>query len=273
MIPVTPTRIVDTHAHVGMKQFDGDRDSVIQRARASQVSFLEVSYDEESSARSVLLGRQLGVCVALGIHPHYSAVQADGETPTFRDRWGRIGDLVVANRDRVVALGEMGLDYFRNPIPREAQIQCFQAGLDLARTLDLPVIVHQRDAEEDTLRIISEARLSVPIVFHCFSQDESYARQCLDLGGYLGIGGVLTFKRNDSLRELVSKMPVDRLLLETDCPYLAPQEHRGKRNEPSYVLLTVKVLAAVLHRDEAEVISDTTMNARLVFGDTILKPI
>ncbi len=272
MRTMTSLVTVDTHAHVGMREFDDDRDLVIQRARDSGVRFLEVSYDEESSVRSVSLARRLGVCVALGIHPHYSGAQGKVTESTLQDRWGRVGDLALANPDRVVALGEMGLDYFRNRIPRETQIECFRAGLDLARKLGLPVIVHQRDAEEDTLRVISQAGLSQPIVFHCFSQEESYARRCLDLGGYLGIGGVLTFRRNDPLREAVGKMPRDRLLVETDCPYLAPQEHRGRRNEPSFVLLTVKVLAAVLRQDAAQVIRDTTENATRILGTSILRP-
>ena len=136
----------------------------------------------------------------------------------------------------------------------------------LAKELGLPVIIHQRDAENDLLRELRSARLSQPVVFHCFSQDENYADGCLELGGYFGIGGVLTYPKNDGLRQLVKKLPLDRLLLETDCPYLPPQGFRGKRNEPAFVLETLKALSAALGIGVGEVARITKENALRVFG-------
>ncbi len=269
-----PVKAFDTHAHVGMDDFDLDRESVLQRARDLGIGFLEVSYDESSSARSVRLSRSLGVPVALGIHPHHSSVLGhDGEATwvSCEKRWRAIGDLVTENPGAVVALGEMGLDYYRDLSPKNAQIGCFKEGLALARDLCLPVIIHQRDAEEDTLRVLSEFKLGSPIVFHCFSQDRDYARRCFGMGGYFGIGGALTFKNNQALREVVAGIPSDRLLTETDCPYLAPTEYRGKRNEPAYMLKTIETLSRALNKEPEFVMEQTLRNAKQVFGDFNIK--
>ncbi len=251
-----------------MPQFDGDRGETLLRAREAGVRFLEVGCDEESSARSVRLAKKVGGVAAVGIHPHYSFLPNSRGAPRERleQRWKEIENLAFSNPGFVVAVGEMGLDYFRNPVPPDIQKDCFQAGLLLARKTGLPAIIHQRNAETDTLRVLSDACLSVPIVFHCFSQNASYARECLELGGYFGIGGVLTYPRNSLLRGVVGTLPKDRILVETDCPYLAPQAHRGKRNEPAYVRDVVKALSGILNMKEAEVAELTTQNARLVFG-------
>jgi len=252
--------VFDTHAHLCSPEFDLDRSEVESRARENGVGFIEIGYDEASSAEAVRFATSTrGIC-SVGIHPHY----AGGDPPP--ERWGFIEALAVSNPGVVKALGEMGLDYFRNLVPREAQLECFREGLKLAKELGLPVIIHQRDAENDLLRELRSARLSQPMVFHCFSQDENYADGCLELGGYFGIGGVLTYPKNDGLRQLVKKLPLDRLLLETDCPYLPPQGFRGKRNEPAFVLETLKALSAALGIGVGEVARITKENALRVFG-------
>lgn len=252
--------VFDTHAHLCSRDFDADREEVAARARQNGVGLIEVGYDESSSADALRLAGHYGGICSVGIHPHYAG--GDGSAK----RWSVIEALAVSNPKTVRALGEMGLDYFRDLVPRDAQIECFQEGLTLARRLGLPVIIHQRDAEEDVLREVRLAQLTQPLVFHCFSQDELYARRCLDLGGYFGIGGVLTYPKNVGLRHLVRELPLDRLLLETDCPYLPPQTRRGKRNEPSFVIETLETLSEALGMDKSEVAGITTENASRVFG-------
>ncbi len=250
--------VFDTHAHVTMAEYDRDRDQVIERARREGVTFLEVGFDEDSSKKALDLASATGMLCAAGIHPHHSS----GD-PVFR--WGEIERLALKNPKAVRALGEMGLDYYRMLVPAEVQRRCFREGLRLAQTLCLPVIIHQREAERDVLDLLAEADLTSPIVFHCFSQGEDYLRQCLALGGYLGIGGIVTYPKSENLRRLLRDVPQDRLLLETDCPYLSPEGHRGKRNEPAFVLRTLDVLAGALCAEPREIAALTTANAARVF--------
>ena len=253
--------VIDTHAHVAMDDFSSDRDSVIARARSAGVNFLEVGYDGESSARAVLLARKIRGKCAVGIHPHY----AHDLSSRMEEAWSEIEASVETGGDEVVAVGEIGLDYARGTDFRDTQVECFERGLDLARRRGMPVIVHQRDAEEDVLRMVRSARLSKPVVFHCFTGDQTYAAKCLDLGGYIGLGGVLTYPRNRALRETVRSLPKDRLLLETDSPYLAPQSHRGHRNEPAFVLEVRDLLSELLGISVEEVATTTARNARDAF--------
>ena len=254
--------VFDTHAHVSVSAFDDDRDPVIKRAEASGVWFLEVGFDEESSSKSIDLAKKIGTYCALGIHPH----EAERDEPLNR-RWDNI-KILARSSPQVKAIGEIGLDYFRNLSPKESQKECFVMGLELSRDLGLPVILHQRDAHLDLLSIVAEHRLGVPIIFHCFSQDLAYARKCLDLGGYIGIGGPITYPANSYLRDLVKYVPRDRLLVETDCPYLAPQGKRGKRNEPSFITEIVELIAVQLGRTVEEIARLTFQNGRRAFGIT-----
>lgn len=254
--------IFDTHAHVSASAFDNDRDSVIERAEGAGVRFLEVGFDEESSSKSIVLAESIGMYCSLGIHPH----DAERDEPLQR-RWDSIKALALSSR-RVKAIGEIGLDYFRNLSPRQSQMECFAMGLELARELRLPVILHQRDAHLDLISIVEGHRLDTSLIFHCFSQDITYARRCLDIGGYIGIGGPITYPANSHLRELMKYIPRDRLLVETDCPYLAPQGNRGKRNEPSYITEVVDLVAALLGCTFSEIAERTSQNGRRAFGIT-----
>ena len=252
--------VFDTHAHLCSPEFATDCSEVANRARQNGVGFIEVGYDETSSESAVRMATSTGGICSVGIHPH------NAEGGDIARRWRLIEDMARSNPGVVRALGEMGLDYFRDLVPEDVQKKCFREGLRLARQLGLPVLIHQRQAEDDLLQLVEAAALVQPIVFHCFSQDEGYARKCMELGGYFGIGGVLTYPKNAGLRQLMSKLPLDRLLLETDCPYLPPQTRRGTRNEPAFVIETLETLSDALGMDKSEVAKLTTQNASRVFG-------
>ncbi len=253
--------LVDTHAHLTDSAFDADRDAVLGRARSLGVTFVEVGFDENSSALAAEFAREQGLWCAVGIHPHYAISEDSCES-----RWKVIEDLIDSHRDCIRAVGEMGLDLRKSPVPQEDQMHCFALGLDIARAHELPVIIHQRDAGEEVLRVLSERHPGSPVIFHCFSGNPDYARRCLDAGGYLGFGGTLTFPRNDELRELLRFMPLNRVLLETDCPYLAPQAYRGKRNEPAYIREVAGTMAKVTGKSFDEVSCLTSENAARILG-------
>lgn len=249
---ILDTVLVDTHAHVGLREFDGDRHEVVARARAAGiVCFVEVGFDFPSSVRSVELARELGVFAAVGIHPHDAG--RDG------DKWHSIEDL--ARRPEVVAVGEIGLDFYGRLSPKDTQVKCFIRGLELARRLSLPVIVHERDAGEEVVNILMKNDPGTPVIFHCFSGDRRSAKKRLDMGGYLGFGGLLTYPGRHELREALRYCPHDRILLETDCPYLPPQGIRGKRNEPSYLVYVLEQAARVLGVARESLANVSTLNA------------
>lgn len=240
-----------------MDAFDADRDDVLARAGGLHVDFVEIGFDEESSFKSLTLARRLGKKCAVGVHPHNA-----GDTPgAVETAWRNITSLVSGDNPEIVAIGEIGLDYARDLSPRDIQVLCFEEGLRLARVRGLPAVIHQRDAEDQVADMVKRAGLTGPVIFHCFGGDAAYARRLLDLGGYLGLGGVLTYPKNTHVREAVKTLPLDRILLETDCPYLSPQVVRGKRNEPSYVLETAKVVAGLLEVDLPRLLEATTANA------------
>jgi len=257
------TAAVDTHAHVTLNDFDVDRDSVIARARSLGVSFVEIGFDVESSRKSVSLARDLGGKCAVGIHPH-NASDFIGALPAA---WKQIEDLAVNNRE-VVAVGEMGLDFARDFSPRDLQEDCFLLGIETAKRTGLTVVIHQRDAEERVLSMLRAAALKAPIIFHCFSGNSVYAERCLELGGYIGLGGSLTYPKNNLARDAVKVMPLDRILLETDCPYLAPQTMRGKRNEPALVLEVARAVAEIRDISLDLVLHATAVNAKAAFLGT-----
>lgn len=278
--------IIDTHAHLSTAEFDRDRDAVVARAESAGVSFIEVGFDVDSSRKSVEIAGRAALAAAVGIHPHNATDYVQDLAAAWEDiaalarpsaSVGTAGDAAgdlnpvsesqAGNRrSRVIAIGEIGLDYYRDLSPRRLQAECFEMGLDLAKATRLPVIIHQRDAEEDTLSLIRCSGVGLPIVFHCFTGNLAFARDCLDLGGYLGFGGVLTYPKNSELRDLLRFVPTDRILLETDAPYLAPQSHRGRRNEPSYLLETRDAIASSVNLDSSLVGRMARDNAVTVFG-------
>ena len=252
--------LIDTHAHLEMEEFDEDRDEVLLRARKAGVSaIITIASTFESNEQAKTVAEAYpGVYHTVGVHPH----DAKHLTPE------RLKELCLrALGERVVAWGEIGLDYFRDRSPREAQRAAFREQLDCAARLGLPVVIHNRDAHDDTLSVLAEQgpRESTG-VFHCFSGDSSYANRCLELGFYLSVGGPITYPKNDKYRELVGTLPTDRLLVETDSPFLTPQAHRGRRNEPAYVTFVAEEVAEATGLTVEEVGRITTKNVWRLFG-------
>jgi len=252
--------LVDSHAHLDGPRFAGEVAQVVARAVTAGVTqMLTVGCDLPSSQASVALAEEHpAVYAAVGIHPH-DALTLDAAALDELRR--------LAAHPRVVAIGETGLDFYRDRSPRTAQRAAFRAQIRLARELGKPLIVHDRDAHDEILAILREERAAeAGGVLHCFSGDLAMARACLELGFYISIAGPVTYPANEGLREVVRAVSVDRLLVETDCPYLAPQSRRGKRNEPALVVETAAKIAAVKGLTLDDVARVTTLNAYTLFG-------
>jgi len=234
---VTAPELFDTHAHLHFPDFADDLPAVLGRARAAGVArLLTIGTDVATSVAAIALaGRDAGVWASVGIHPH-DAAEADEATCAEIER--------LAAAPRVVAIGEIGLDFFRNLSPRDAQERTLGRMLDLARRLGKPVLIHCRDAHEETLAILAAARVGeAGGIMHCFSGDVTIARRCLDLGLTISLAGPVTYPNARALPDVARFVPADRLVVETDCPYLPPQGYRGKRNEPAYLALTAARVA------------------------------
>ncbi len=255
-------RFIDTHCHLNHPDFDGDRAAVRARASEAGVSrLLVIGYDEASSRRAALLAGDDGLYAAVGIHPEAAGEWGDEAAAHLRA-------LYDDNPVKIVACGEIGLDYHWDTVPRPRQRDAFAAQIAWAASLrpDLPLIIHCRDAQDDVLGVLGESATVAPVVMHCFTGDTAAAQACLGRGYYLGIGGVATFKKSDAVRAAVAHAPLDRLLLETDCPYLAPQARRGRRNEPSYLPSIAQTVADVKNLPLETVAQATTANAVALFG-------
>ena len=250
---------IDTHAHLEMEAFDGDRDAVLARAAAAGLTaIITVGTTLPDCEKAVALTRLYKpVYAAVGIHPHEVKEIDAGTYDALR---------VLARQEKVVAIGEIGLDFFYDLSPREVQLRRFQEQLDLAEELDLPVIIHDREAHPEILEILRPRKGRLRGVLHCFSGDSAMARECLDLGFHLSVAGPVTYRKADQLRAVAREMPLERLLIETDAPYLAPQPYRGKRNEPAYVVETARYLAEIRGMPVDELERQTTANARRLFG-------
>jgi len=249
-------RLFDTHAHLDFPQFDGDRNFIISAMRTQNVWAINVGVDLASSEASLRLSAgNPHIFAACGIHPH-EAKTASGEI---------LRQLEKLLRQGAVAVGECGLDFYRNLSPKEDQVRAFRAQLRLAKSLDLPVILHERAAWSEFLSILREEG-PVRGVVHAFSGDLFKAQEALSLGLFLGIGGPLTYPKNEKLREALRKIPLSRVLLETDCPYLPPQGFRGQRNDPLKVKYVAETLASIVGRPLEEVAEITFQNACKLFG-------
>ncbi len=252
-------RLADTHAHLSDHKFEGDRREVLTRAREAGVRIIiDAGFDLGSSRRAVALADETeGVWAAVGIHPHDADTMNDASLAELRR---------LAQGPGVVAIGETGLDFYRDLSPRDQQSAAFEAHLALAEALGKPVIIHSRAAEPEVLACLRPWAGRVWAVLHCYSGDEVTLSRALDLGMYVSFAGPVTFANADRVRDLVRRVPLDRLLTETDSPYMAPVPRRGRRNEPAYVAHVVEAVAAVYDTSVPEMAEITFQNAEEFFG-------
>ncbi|MCY3659112.1 MAG: TatD family hydrolase [Caldilineaceae bacterium] len=266
-----PAAIVDTHCHLALPEFAEDRPEALHRARRAGVRwFVHAGTNHKDSAQAIALaGEHTDVKVAVGFHPRW----IDHRPPDWKPRLER-----MTTHPAVVAVGEIGLDYYRRADNKPAQKEAFRSQLDFAAARGLPVIIHCRDAWEDVMAVLCRwqessgfrdsplAQRPVRGVLHAFSGQPSHVRTAGNLGFMLGLGGPVTFRNARDLHALVPNLPLDRLLLETDCPYLAPHPHRGRRNEPALLPLVCARIAELCGRTAMEVANITTANALRCFG-------
>ncbi len=255
-----PPALIDTHAHLDNGRFAADLPQVIEAAKTAGVNhILTIGCDLASSKASVELAATYAeIYAAVGIHPHAAREATDEVMVALK---------ALARQDKVMAIGEMGLDYYRDHCPHDIQQTAFRRQIALAVELDLPIIVHDREAHQDVLRILQEEQAQrVGGVLHCFSGDLAMAQACIELGFYISFPGTLTYPANQALRDVAEAISTDHLLLETDCPYLAPQPLRGKRNEPAFVRYTAEELARIKGLSLKDIARTTCLNAFRLFG-------
>lgn len=257
--------IIDTHAHLDMPEFDNDREEVIKKALENGVTaIVTIGINMESNRRAVELAEKYPCVLAgIGIHPQESEGIDSQDIQALYE---------LAGHPRVVAIGETGLDFYRNSAPHEDQLRALQWQLEVARKAGLPVVIHCRQARETILPILEKwtgsfasMRQDPPGVIHCFNLDYETAEEYLKMGFYLSLGSYIGYPSSRALRETISHLPLDRLLIETDCPFLPPQKKRGKRNEPSYTLETLAVLSEIQQVPPEETARQTTLNAFKLF--------
>ena len=254
-------KLIDSHCHLDASQFKDDRHEVIQRALDAGIHMITIGTNLETSETAIRLANKYKLHAAVGIHPHDAERYSDGKS---------IEDSIMSEFEslykekRVVALGEMGLDYFKEFSPKDAQHVVFKAQLELAQSLDAPVVIHNRDSESDIMKMLKET--STRGVVHSFTGDTRLAEEILSLGYYLGVNGIATFPKSNSIREAIKRVPIEKLLIETDSPYLAPVQHRGKRNEPLFVEDVARVVSGFCMIKYDDFAKQTTENAKKLFG-------
>lgn len=253
--------LVDSHCHLDFPDFADERDAIVARALASGVSRM-VTISTRVRRFADILGIAEAypeVFCSVGTHPHNAAEELDVTSDEL---------VRLAQHPKVVAIGEAGLDYFYDRAPREAQAQGLRTHIEAARITGLPLVIHARDADVDMAAILEDeaGKGPFPLILHCFSSGRSLAQVGVALGGYVSFSGILTFRRSEELRDIARGVPLDRLLVETDAPFLAPQPFRGKRNEPAYVRETAKVLADTVGVSESEIAEITTANFFRLFA-------
>lgn len=250
-------RPIDSHAHVHFPQFDEDRDAVIDRAReAGLVAIVEIGTNLESSQATVALAEQHDLIYAtVGVHPHDANTVDSDALDELR---------ALARHPKVVAIGEIGLDYYHDHSPRPVQRQVFADQLELATDLEMPVVIHSREAHDDVLETLQDWQGTG--VMHTYAAGPERLDEVLAMGLCVGLSGPVTFSNAKQLRKVAAKVPLDRLLVETDCPYLTPEPHRGKRNEPAYVRHVAQAVASVRRVTLKTVAQTTTENSERLFG-------
>ena len=253
--------LVDSHCHLDFPDFDSEREAIVARAVAAGVGrmvTISTRVRRFDAVRAIAEAHAEVYC-SVGTHPHNAAEEPDVTADEL---------VALSNHPKCVAIGEAGLDYFYDRSPREAQAQGFRRHIEAARRTGLPLVIHSRDADSDMASILEEesGKGAFPFILHCFSSGAELAERGVALGGHVSFSGILTFKKSDQLREIAKTIPRDRLLVETDAPYLAPTPFRGKRNEPSYVARTAAVLAETIGVDADEIAALTTDNFFRLFA-------
>ena len=251
--------IFDSHAHYGSKQFEEDRDQLLNSMQENGIGTIVNSAADWDSVTEVveLAEKYPFIYAAVGLHP-------DEVGDLNEERFAYLK--MQCQKEKVVAVGEIGLDYYWDNESHDVQKKWFIRQLELARELDLPVIIHSRDAAADTLEIMQKYAQGLRGVIHCFSYSKELAREYVKMGFYIGVGGVVTFKNGKKLKEIVEEIPLERILLETDCPYLAPVPFRGKRNSSLYIPYIAEEIANLKGVTYEEVVTQTELNAKKLFG-------
>ncbi len=253
--------LIDSHCHIDMPQFDAERDELVARARAAGVTQMVIvgGVDADQGHRRALrVAEALGFPATAGVHPHEARL---AEESTWDELRG------LAHEGRLVAIGEIGLDFHYDHSPRETQSEVFRRQIRLARDVGLPVVVHTREADGETAEILErEGAAEVGGVIHCFTGGPELARRALALGFHISFSGIVAFPRSETIQEVASTAPLERVLVETDAPFLAPPPHRGKRNEPAFVVEVARKLAALRGLTLAEVAHATRVNTARLFA-------
>jgi TatD DNase family protein len=250
---------VDSHCHIDMPQFDADREQAVARARAAGVETMLIVGGVDAEAghrRAVAVAEKLGLPASAGVHPHEARLATHETYHELR---------TLARAKRIIAIGEIGLDFFYDHSPRDVQREVFRAQVRLAREVGLPVIIHTREADDESATLLEEEKAEKGVI-HCFTGGHDLARRALALGFYISFSGILAFPKSDVIQEVARVVPLDRLLVETDSPFLAPPPHRGKRNEPAFVVEVARKVAALRGIPVEEVGRAAAANFRRLFG-------
>ena len=250
--------LIDTHAHLQWASFDKDREKVIDRARKANVKYIvNIGFDVDGSRIAIELAeKHKGLYATIGIHPHNASQLNENVLDRLRK---------LSENPKVVAIGEIGLDYYRNLSPRHTQKKGFEAQLFLAEELELPVAIHDREAHADTLKMLSKYKGKIKGIMHCFSGSKEMAEQCVKFGFCISFAGPVTFPNSHRLQEIAKWIDLNKILLETDSPWLAPQDMRGKRNEPAFLPFIAKKIAELKGISVDELAEATTENAKEIF--------
>lgn len=251
--------LVDSHCHLDFPDFAPELDAVMARARAAGVGrFVTISTRVKRHPQVLAVAERFpDVFCSVGTHPHHVDEEMDVDVETL---------VAIAKHPKVVAIGEAGLDYHYDTGPRDNQAKSFRVHIEAARQTGLPLVIHSRDCDADMAQILKEEAGGFTAVLHCFTAGRELAFTAMDLGHYVGFTGILTFKNSEALREIAKALPADRILVETDSPYLAPVPYRGKKCEPAYVAETAKVLASVRGVSPADIARQTTENFYRLFN-------
>lgn len=251
--------LIDSHAHLDDERFDPDRENIISSLKENGISLVvNPGSDLSSSIKSVRLSEEYeNIYAAVGVHPHEAKAMSEETIEALRS---------LSAREKVVAIGEIGLDYFYDNSPRDIQKKWFLEQIRLAKEADLPIIVHSRDASQDAFDIINQEKDNrLRGVLHCYSGSEEMAREYIKLGFYISFGGPVTFKNSKVSKKVAQDIPLDKMLIETDSPYLTPEPNRGKRNEPSYVKYVARTIAEIRGISFEELAEKTAENAKNLF--------